>query len=92
MAMLGQDPITPFSLPIFTDGSLEVESALYPERLLVLRRPFGLAMSLDKERELGVEPSLLHFLVFCRRDAQMPSSISAPSPARGRVTVSPKKS
>jgi len=66
MAMLGQDPITPLLLAHLYEWLIEVESALHPDHLTGLRRPFGLAMPLENEREF--ETSLrLSFLAFCRR-------------------------
>ena len=66
MAMLGQDPITPYLLAHFHEWLAKVESALHPEHLSGLRRPFGLAMSSENERDL--EASLrVNFLAFCRR-------------------------
>ena len=65
MAMLGQDPITPVLLAHFYDWLTEIESALHPELLSDLRRPFGLGMSLEGQRDL--ESSLrMNFLAFCR--------------------------
>jgi hypothetical protein len=70
MAMFGQDPLTPLLVAHFYDWLLEVESALHPERLSGLRRPFGLAMSLENERDL--EASLrMNFLAFCRRAPEL---------------------
>jgi len=70
MAMLGQDPITPHLLVHFHEWVAEVESALHPEHVSGLRRPFGLAMSSENERDL--EASLrLNFLAFCRRAPQL---------------------
>jgi hypothetical protein len=66
LAMFGQDPITPYLLAHLYEWLVEVESALHPDHFKDLRSPFGLAMSLENEREL--EASLrLHFLAFCRR-------------------------
>ena len=66
LAMFGQDPITPHLLAHLHEWLVEVESALHPDHFTGLRRPFGLAMSLENEREL--EASLrLNFLAFCRR-------------------------
>ena len=70
MAMLGQDSMTPHLVAHFHEWLTEVESALHPARVTGLRRPFGLAMSLENEREL--ESSLRsHFLAFCRRAPQI---------------------
>src|SRR5579872_5531898 len=65
MAMFGQDPVTPLLLAHIHAWLVEVESALHPDHFTGLRRPFGLAMSLENERDL--ETSLrLSFLAFCR--------------------------
>lgn len=65
MAMLGQDPVTPLLLAHIHQWLVEVESALHPDHYTRLRRPFGLAMSSENERNL--EESLrLNFLAFCR--------------------------
>jgi len=70
MAMLGQDPITPHLLAHLYRWLVEVEAALHPDHFTGLRRPFGLEMSLENEREL--EASLrLNFLVFCRRAPEL---------------------
>jgi hypothetical protein len=70
MAMFGQDPITPYLLAHFYEWLVEVESASHPDHYTGLRRPFGLAMSLESEREL--EASLrLDFLAFCRRAPEL---------------------
>ena len=66
VAMFGQDAITPYLLGHLHEWLVEVESALHPDHFTSLRRPFGIAMSLESEREL--EASLrLNFLAFCRR-------------------------
>lgn len=65
VAMFGQDAITPYLLGHLHEWLVEVESALHPDHFTGLRRPFGIAMSLESEREL--EASLrLNFLAFCR--------------------------
>lgn len=65
MATFGQDPMTPHLLAHLHAWLVKVESALHPDHFTGLRRPFGLAMSLENEREL--EASLrLNFLGFCR--------------------------
>lgn len=70
MALLGQDPITPHLLVHLHAWLVEVESALHPDHFTRLRRPFGLQMSLENEREL--ESTLrINFLAFCRRTPQL---------------------
>jgi energy-coupling factor transporter ATP-binding protein EcfA2 len=65
MAMLGQDLITPHLLVHIHTWLLEVESALHPDHFTHLRRPFGLELSLENDREL--ETSLrVTFLSFAR--------------------------
>jgi energy-coupling factor transporter ATP-binding protein EcfA2 len=65
IAMLGQDLITPYLLVHIHGWLVEVESALHPDHFTHLRRPFGLAMSSENEREL--ETSLrVTFLSFSR--------------------------
>jgi hypothetical protein len=65
MATFGQDPMTPYLLAHLHAWLVELESALHPDHFTDLPRPFGLAMSLENERE--VEASLrLNFLAFCR--------------------------
>ena len=66
LAMFGQDPITPHLLAHLYEWLAEMEAALHPDQFRGLRRPFGLALSNENEREL--EASLrLNFLSFCRR-------------------------
>jgi hypothetical protein len=66
LAMLGQDPITPYLLAHLYEWLVEMEAALHPDHFTGLRRPFGIAISNENER--GLEASLrLNFLSFCRR-------------------------
>jgi hypothetical protein len=66
MAMFGQDLITPLLLAHVYEWLIEMESALHPVHYSDLRRPFGLSMPLENEREL--ETNLrLNFLASCWR-------------------------
>jgi len=66
MAKFGHDPLTPYLLDHLYTWLTEIESALYPDHSTGLRRPFGLAMSSERERDL--EANLrMYFLAFCQR-------------------------
>lgn len=65
-AKFGHDPLTPYLLDHWYTWLTEIESALYPDHFTGLRRPFGLAMSSERERDL--EANLrMYFLAFCQR-------------------------